>query len=253
MPQMVKLTIILGSAVHSSRHCITFQSTSRLSKACPPVKVVSGICHLSWPSVSNELSQIRACPLISSALFVIISGQVITKTGYFQPFMTIGAAFIAAGTGLIYTLGLGSSSAHWIGYQIFAGIGVGSAYEVATMVAQATVPEQDVPLATAIMLFAQTLGGAFGVSGGQAAFTNTVVKKLAETAPGVDAMKVIAVGATELRKSFSAEQLPGILQAYADGIKIPFILSTALAGAAFMVSLGAERKSIKPKPVGAAV
>ena len=53
------------------------------------------------------------------------------------------------------------------------------------MAAQALANPPDVSAATAILLFFQTMGGAFMVSSAQAAFTNTLVDKLAIYTPGI--------------------------------------------------------------------
>lgn len=71
--------------------------------------------------------------------------------------------------------------------------------------------------------------------------------------PGVSPALVIATGATELRAVFSAEQLPGIVLAYMDGLKLTFALAVALAGVTLPIALFAKWQSVKPKVPGAAV
>jgi MFS transporter, DHA2 family, glioxin efflux transporter len=88
---------------------------------------------------------------------------------------------------------------------------------------------------TAILLFFQTVGGAFMVSAAQAAFVNVLVKVLPSSAPGVDPATVVNIGATDLRKVFSADQVPGILVAYVSGLKIAFAIGLASTGAAFII------------------
>lgn len=83
----------------------------------------------------------------------------------------------------------------------------------------------------------QTVGGAFTVSSAQAAFVNQMLAKLPESAPGVDAGKLIATGASELRKVFSPEELPGIIVAYMHGLKAAFAVSIGFCGLAFLTTL----------------
>jgi hypothetical protein len=63
-----------------------------------------------------------------------------------------------------------------------------------------------------------------------------MLKTLAVTAPDVDQTKLLATGVSEIRDVFPAEQIPGILLAYVDGIRIPFAIATASAGAACVLA-----------------
>lgn len=63
-----------------------------------------------------------------------------------------------------------------------------------------------------------------------------MLKTLAVTAPDVDPAKLIATGVSEIRDVFPAEQIPGILLAYMDGLRIPFAIATATAGAACVLA-----------------
>jgi MFS transporter, DHA2 family, glioxin efflux transporter len=51
---------------------------------------------------------------------------------------------------------------------------------------------------------------------------------------------VIGTGATEVRTTFSATDLPFILQAYVKGIQTAFIVAIALAAACTVIAFGAK-------------
>ncbi len=87
-----------------------------------------------------------------------------------------------------------------------------------------------------LTIVSETISGAFLLSAAQCAFVNQMVHTLAQTAPNVDPAAVIATGATEIRDVFAADQVPGIVIAYMDGIRIPFAIATGAAGAAFVLS-----------------
>lgn len=91
------------------------------------------------------------------------------------------------------------------------------------------------------------MGGAFLVSAAQSAFQNTLLKSLVENAQSVTPQDVLFTGATELRESFSAEQLPGILTSYLNGIKVTFTMATVFAGAAFITSLASKWTNLKSR------
>jgi hypothetical protein len=196
--------------------------------------------------VSAIQSGIRNLALIiSSTLFIVFAGGIITKTGYFAPLMVIGASIATIGAGMIYTFSVDSGSAVWIGYQALAGFGIGLCFQTPIMAASAMAAREDVSSTSAIMLFFSTTGGAIFVSSATTAFNNQLIKSLAIHAPRIDPAKVIATGSTALRATFSAEQLPGILTAYMEALRIQFILVIALAGCATLVSLAAPWTSIK--------
>lgn len=73
------------------------------------------------------------------------------------------------------------------------------------------------------------------VSAAQAAFVNVLVKDLPTRAPGVDPASVVSTGATDLRSVFSADQVPGILVAYMNGLKSAFAIGLASTGVAFII------------------
>jgi MFS transporter, DHA2 family, glioxin efflux transporter len=112
------------------------------------------------------------------------------------------------------------------------------------MLTQATTRESDVPLATATLLFIQTLGGAFGVSAAQAAFQNTLLTRLPITAPSVDPFTILNAGATELRSVVAPEALTGVLEAYVDAFRETLVVAIAFGGAAFLSAFGFRWKTI---------
>lgn len=130
---------------------------------------------------------------------------------------------------------IGTGQAKWIGYQVIGGVGWGIASQIPIITVQATAPAADLAEVTAILLFFQTVGGAFMVSAAQAAFVNVLIKFLPRSAPGLNPLAVVSTGATELRRVFPADQVPGILVAYMRGLRISFAISLASTGEAFII------------------
>ncbi|KAK3168518.1 hypothetical protein OEA41_004966 [Lepraria neglecta] len=207
----------------------------------------------SVDGVSASESGIRNIPLVLGvSIFTVVSGGLITTYGVYVPFLLAGSALATIGAGLIYTLDIGSPSSHWIGYQALAGIGVGLSIQVPIIANQAFVSMSEISSITAITLFFQTIGGAFFVAAGQTAFTNRLLARVPVTAPAVKPSLVVATGATQLRSVFSEADLPGVLVAYMDGLKITFALAVALAGITLPIAMLARWRNVKPTaPVGA--
>ncbi len=90
----------------------------------------------------------------------------------------------------------------------------------------------------------QTVGGAFSNAAGTSAFVNILLATLPRTAPGVDPGLVLLTGASDLRNVFHADVLPGILEAYMQGIKGALAVAVAFAGLAFLCSLAIPTKKL---------
>jgi len=114
---------------------------------------------------------------------------------------------------------------------------VGLGIQIPIIVSQGSVAKADISSITAIMIFFQTIAGAVFVSSGQSLFTNKLVQVVPKDAPGLDPGVVVATGATELRRTFSAADLPGVINAYMAGLKDAYALAVALGGMAFLVAV----------------
>ena len=187
-------------------------------------------------NVSPAMSGVRNFPLILAVtISMLSSGAYISITGIAAPITVVGTALGVVCTGLLYTLDVNAGEGKWIWYQVIGGVGWGIASQIPIITVQATAPAADLAEVTAILLFFQTVGGAFMVSAAQAAFVNVLIKDLLTRVPGLDPAVVVSTGATDLRSVFSADQVPGILVAYMSGLKIAFAIGLASTGVAFII------------------
>ena len=183
-------------------------------------------------------SGVRNLPFILGiSIFTVISGVTITATGQYLPFLVLGPVLGTIGAGLLYTLGIGSPSAHWIGYQIIAGIGFGFGIQVPIIVGQAVVDPSDISSITAIIVFFQSISGAVSVSMAQTFFANKLLQEVPKYVPGLDPHLVVATGATEIRKVFHPDQVHGVILSYMAGLKDAYAFGISLAGMAAVVGI----------------
>ncbi|KAB5545755.1 major facilitator superfamily transporter [Coniochaeta sp. 2T2.1] len=204
----------------------------------------------SIDNVGPTDSGVRNLPIILAVtLATIVSGGSITATGIATPLVIAGAAVATIGTGLIYTLDIGTGSGHWIGYQVLAGLGFGIAFQVPIIVGQAMSTAADMSSTTAVILFFQTVGGAFSISAAQSAFVNRLLHRVVVTAPAVNPTQLLLTGATDIRRVFPESDIPGILIAYMAGIKLAFAITIALCGTAFLISFLMPWKKLNPDAV----
>ncbi|KAK3326634.1 major facilitator superfamily-domain-containing protein [Apodospora peruviana] len=199
----------------------------------------------SIDNTSPTQSGVRNLPLILAVtIATIASGGAVSQTGVAAPISVVAAAVATVAAGLLYTLDIGTGSGKWIGYQILAGFAWGAGFQIPIIIGQATAAPEDLSSVTAIILFFQTVGGAFFVSAAQSAFVNRLITTVSVTAPDVNPLQVVGTGATMLRTVFTEDQLPGILLGYMAGIKLTFAIATGAVGFGFVISLFSSWKRL---------
>ncbi|RDW85591.1 hypothetical protein BP5796_03916 [Coleophoma crateriformis] len=182
--------------------------------------------------------------VLSMVVAVISSGIFVSKVGYYVPPMLLGPVFMSVGAGLLTTFTINSSSAHWIGYQVIYGIGLGMGMQQANMTAQTCLPRKDISIGVSLMFFGQSLGGAIFVCIGQTIFTNSLATSLASV-NGLDAKAIVEAGATQLRNLVPAANLAVVLVDYNNALTRSFIVALACCAVAILPALGIEWKSVK--------
>lgn len=198
--------------------------------------------------VSATNSGIRSLPMILGLVIMsIISGILISKIGYYTPFMIVSSVFMAVGVGLLSTWKVDTGTAEWIGYQAIFGFGVGLAMQQPLIAAQTVLHIDDVPIGTSVVMFSQTLGGALFISVAQNIFTNRLISGLAQVVPDLNSGIVLATGATSLKDAIGPQFLSGVLFVYNRALTDTFYISVAMASLSIFGALGMEWKSVKGK------
>ncbi|KAF9886241.1 hypothetical protein FE257_011854 [Aspergillus nanangensis] len=200
--------------------------------------------------VSATKSGIMNLPMVLAMVICsLLIGSFVTLTGHYGPFLVASPIIISVGCGLLSTLKVDSGHPAWIGYQALAGIGAGIGMQLPMIVVQAALPFPDVPSATAILIFAQTLGGAVFVSVGQNVFQNKLRGNLMHDVPSVDVATVMGAGATALRRVVSETDLPAVLQAYSKAITAAFYVCVAAGVISFVGVLPIQWISVRQKKI----
>lgn len=176
----------------------------------------------------------------------MIAGAIVTRTGYFNPPALLGPVIGAVGCGLLTTLNVHTPTARWAGYEVLAGGGMGIAIQQGIVAVQAVVSPKRVPIATATILFAQSLAGAIFVAVGNSVLRNKLESGLeAARLPGVDVAKVLAAGATEFRLAVPPQALSAVLDIYNHALDTVFIIAIPAAALGSICALGMEWTSLK--------
>lgn len=174
----------------------------------------------------------------------IISGAVITNTGYYTPFMFVSTIFMSVGAGLISTFKVHTSSSAWIGYQVLYGLGLGCGMQQPSLAAQAVLAQEDVSIGISLMFFAQNFGGAVFSSVGQSIFYNQLSKHLPAIS-GIDVTAILKAGATQLARVVPMDKLAAVLVIYNDALQKTFYVPVAIGAAMIVPALTMEWRTIK--------
>ena len=170
--------------------------------------------------------------LIASVLVAGVVGIMAFYVGALLPFMVIGAAVFAIGSGLLSTLQPNSSTASWAGFEVLAAIGFGSTVQFALVAIQASIPKDDIAIGNGLFLLSNFGGMALGISCAEAIFLNLLNQQLRTRLPQSDVDAVISAGATAISTAVSPSLVGFVIDAY------NFAITRVLLFSAVTASLG---------------
>lgn len=108
---------------------------------------------------------------------------------------------------------------------------------------------RDIPVATALTLFSQQLGGTILFAGAQAILLNILLPAMQAINPAITKGEIIAAGATGLKSLVSGSDLAATLVAYAKGLDRAFLIPLGGGALAMISAFGVEWKSVKSEKV----
>jgi MFS family permease len=192
-------------------------------------------------------SGIDTIPLVLSLVVgTILSGAIITRTGYYNPWMYVATVLMSTGAGLMTTFKLDTNHSAWIGYQVLFGLGIGTGMQQASLAAQTILPMEEVAIGVSLMFFAQSLGGAVFIAVSQSVFQNYLASNL-PLISGIDVSKVLAVGSIGLVDVVPGDKLREVLITYNDGLHRSFIVAVAISCSLIAPAIAMEWKTIKKR------
>jgi len=191
-------------------------------------------------------SGIRTLPFVLGIVVAaIVSGGLVSRFGYYAPFVIACACVMSVGTGLLTTLQVNSGSGAWIGFQFLVGFGMGLGMQMNGLAAQTVLRNEDISVGVSLMFFGQSLGGAVFVCVAQNVFLQALVKDLSAVLPAASAQILAGVGATDLSELVPPDLLPGVLAGYNKAITTTFYVTLGVACFSIIPALAFEWKSVK--------
>ncbi|KAF8142681.1 ABC transporter [Mycena galopus ATCC 62051] len=187
--------------------------------------------------------------MLGFVLTVISSGQIVSRIGYYWPFLIVAPVFLAIGSGLLYTISLSTSSAQIIGFQILAGVGIGMGMQNALLAVQVefrTTPRL-MGQAMAMASFSQYLGGTLGLGVAEPVFSSELTRNLMRYAPDAP-VEIVKDTPTAIYTALPAAMIPDVLRSYTEALRIVFVLGVPMAGIALVSACFIQNLRIERAP-----
>lgn len=180
-------------------------------------------------------------PLILTA---IVTGQLISRIGYYTPFLILGVCVAAVGSGLLTTLEIDTSAGRWIGFQILYGTGLGCLVQAPNMAAQTVLAREDIAIGVSLMYFGQQLFAAIFTTVGQSTLDNQLTDRLAGFS-NITSELIKNTGVTELLELIPTEHHTAALNAYNDSLRVCFRIALVLACISILGAVLMEWRTVK--------
>ena len=108
----------------------------------------------------------------------ILAGGITSGFKYFNPAMIIGTVLSVAGSALLTTIHLNTSTARIVGYQLVYGFGIGFGFGQPSYVVQTLLPPGDVPMGVTFITLVQNLSASMFVAVAQSIFQGEMHQRL---------------------------------------------------------------------------
>jgi EmrB/QacA subfamily drug resistance transporter len=112
----------------------------------------------------------------------ILAGQVTTRTGRYKMFPILGGAIMGLGMYLLTNLTVHTTRFTSGLYYVVLGLGMGFIMQMVSLIAQNSVEQKDMGVASSARMFFQQIGGSLGVAAFGAVFARRLTESLASSA-----------------------------------------------------------------------
>jgi MFS family permease len=174
----------------------------------------------------------------------LLSGALISMTGYYVPLMQLGGVLSTVGAGLLITLSASTPHGRIIAYQLLAGVGAGLCHQIPYTSILAVVAPRDTIAASALCSLVNSLGAILGIVICQAVFANLLLDNL-RGVPGLDANALLLAVPTNIAGAVPPSLVGPVRDAYAAALHSTYVLPAVAAGLSCISALGMEWRRIR--------
>jgi EmrB/QacA subfamily drug resistance transporter len=134
---------------------------------------------------SPTISGLALTPMmIGVTITSIVAGQVTTRTGRYKVFPVLGGAIMGLGMFLLTHLDTGTTRLTSAVFYVVLGLGMGFIMQMVSLIAQNSVQQKDMGVASSARMFFQQIGGSLGVAAFGAVFARKLTESLASASGG---------------------------------------------------------------------
>ena len=196
--------------------------------------------------VSAVQSGLMNLPLVITLVgSSLIGGGLVAWLGQYGPLMLASSVIMPVGCGLMTTFTPTSSAGAWAGFQVVYGIGNGLGMQQPMVAIQTVLQDKDIPMGIAMIVFAQTLGGALFSAVGQTIFAGRLKTNILNARTSIDGQGIIDAGVTSFRTFVPQAEIPAVTRAYNLSLRQTFYVAAAAASLTIIGSALVEWKSVK--------
>ncbi|KAJ7776360.1 transporter [Mycena metata] len=191
--------------------------------------------------------------MLGLILTTIATGQIVGKTGYYYPFLPVGAAFIIIGSAVLYTVNTSTSTAKLIGFQILVGVGTGLGLQntVVAIQTEFKATPKLIGQATSMVSFSKFLGGTIALGIAEPVLSSELSKFLLKYAPNAPAA-IVKNSPTAIWTTLDKALIPGVTESYTRALRVVFILGVPAGGFCFFSAFLIKNIKIPKGPHGPA-
>ncbi|VUC33681.1 unnamed protein product [Clonostachys rosea] len=192
--------------------------------------------------LSPTMSAVYILPSIFGQIFfILLSGALMTRLGYYIPWAAFAAAVSSIGSGIIGTWKPWTTLAQIFGIQILYSAR-GAGMQTGAIALQNQLPADEIAVGTSFLIFCQNIISSIFVTVANTIFQESLRSRITDNAPGVSPEQAIQAGgsADAVRKLAPAgsELLEKVLLAYSEGFGDVFYFYTAVGVVSFFASFG---------------
>ncbi len=144
---------------------------------------------------SPTLSGLMLTPMMLGVTVTsIVAGQVTTRTGRYKIFPILGGAIMGLGMYLLTGLGVDTTKTTSALYYVVLGLGMGFLMQMVSLIAQNSVQQKDMGVASSARMFFQQIGGSLGVAAFGAVFARRLIESLATASRAGTGVHISASG-----------------------------------------------------------
>ncbi|KAI9446080.1 MFS general substrate transporter [Lactarius indigo] len=191
---------------------------------------------------------IRMIPYsLGNAAVSTLAGITVTRLGAYRGIIWGSWAVLILGWGLMTTLDDHSNTAEKVLYLLITALGIGCLFQTPLIALQAAMPLKDMATSTGAFNFLRTLGGAVGISIGQAIYTSILKRKIDRIPDlsGFDTSPAALARSVKKLKNLPQPKRGQIIHAYAQSISAIWAFNAPVVGVGFIMVLFIKAYTLK--------